>query len=330
MATTETILGYNAANSIDPANDYILEYQNAAGAYMRINRNVLLGVAGTPADISTSQSISNKTLTNTNTVTLKDSLFTLQNATDTTKQAQFSLTGITTATTRTYTLPNASSTLADISTTQTLTNKTLTSPTITGGSIDNSTITVDSIAGHTTSTLVSVAGLSISNGVLNTNNSVITTNITDSAVTPNKLFAGSGSSWPWQTYTPTWTNVTIGNATVSVYYSQTGKTVTVNLNVTLGNTSSVSGLITFSLPVTAAPRYSGGGVGQSLLGVAYIENAGVAGYTGFIRVTSTTTASLRIAGTAGTYLGNDATSASAPFTFTTGSFFNATFTYEAA
>lgn len=60
---------------------------------------------------ATTDILTNKTLGVTNTVTLKDTLFTLQDDGDTTKQAQFQLSGITTATTRTYTLPNANGTL---------------------------------------------------------------------------------------------------------------------------------------------------------------------------------------------------------------------------
>lgn len=61
-------------------------------------------------DINT-LTLTNKTLGNTNTITLKDTLFTLQDDGDTTKQAQFQLSGITTGTTRTYTLPNIACTL---------------------------------------------------------------------------------------------------------------------------------------------------------------------------------------------------------------------------
>lgn len=181
---------YTAAITIDGSTHYLLiQPGGASTAYNKINRNVFLGVTGQPMDISTVQNVTNKTLDNTNTITLKDTLFTLQDDGDTTKQAKFQLSGITTATTRTYTLPNASSTLADISTAQTFTNKTLTSPTITGGSIDNTTITVDAISGHTTPNSGTIYGLSISSGKVGTNG-VVTASITDGAVTSPKVASG--------------------------------------------------------------------------------------------------------------------------------------------
>ena len=62
--------------------------------------------------------------------TINDNNFTIQDNSDTSKKAQFQCSGISSSTTRTYTLPDASVTLGDVSLTgtQTLTNKTLTAP----------------------------------------------------------------------------------------------------------------------------------------------------------------------------------------------------------
>jgi hypothetical protein len=66
-------------------------------------------------------------------VTLRDDRVTLQDNLDTTKQAVFQLSGITTGNTRTLTWPDASTTIVGTDATQTLTNKTITAPTINGG-----------------------------------------------------------------------------------------------------------------------------------------------------------------------------------------------------
>jgi len=56
---------------------------------------------------------------------LKDSKFSVVDNSDQTKKLQFQCSGITTATTRTLTVPDASTTIVGTDTTQTLTNKTL-------------------------------------------------------------------------------------------------------------------------------------------------------------------------------------------------------------
>lgn len=75
--------------------------------------------------LSATQALTNKTLGVTNTVTLKDASFTLQDDVDTTKQLRFQLSGITTANLRTLTVPDYDGTVATLAGTEALTNKTL-------------------------------------------------------------------------------------------------------------------------------------------------------------------------------------------------------------
>lgn len=192
MAVTDThVIGdYTAAVTIDGATHFMLiQPGSSSTAYRKISRNVLLGVTGQPADLTTGQGFSNKVLDNTNVITIKDNLLTLQDGGDVTRQAQFQLSSITPGQTRIYTLPDATSTIANLTSAQTFTNKTLTSPVITGGSITGTTITTDAIVGQTSPTSGTVYGLSISSGKVGTNG-VVTASITDSSVTASKVSTG--------------------------------------------------------------------------------------------------------------------------------------------
>lgn len=81
---------------------------------------------GTIAVLTATQTFQNKTLDNTNTVLLLDSLFRLEDNVDNTKRANFDCANISTATTRTFNFPDVSDTLVTLTATQTLTNKTIT------------------------------------------------------------------------------------------------------------------------------------------------------------------------------------------------------------
>lgn len=331
MTPTAVIGSYTAALTIDGSTNYLLiQPGSSSTAYKKINRNVFLGVTGQPMDINSIQTVSNKILDNTNTITVRDGVFTLQDDVDLTKQARFQLSGITTATTRTYTLPDASSTIADISTAQTLTNKTLTNPVITGGSIDNSAITVDSISGHTSSTTGTIYGIAITSGVFTSNNIINTNAIVNDAVTAPKM-SNTGtwdSSWSWQTWVPSYTNFTPGNGTLTfAKYTQVGKTVFVRIHFILGSTSVVSGRITFSLPVTSVAYSS---LDEDILGNAMLRQTGTNNFLGVTTWLSTTTAGLDGVNAASTSAIVSPTSATVPFTWANTHEWGATFTYEAA
>lgn len=84
------------------------------------------GTAGTVALTAATQSLTNKTITgNTNTIGVSDNKFSLQDDADGTKQMVFQLSGITTGTTRTLIVPDATATIVGTNTVQTLTNKSI-------------------------------------------------------------------------------------------------------------------------------------------------------------------------------------------------------------
>ena len=126
----------NAAGTITVANTGVLS--NIAGTGITVSSatgNVTVAIDNTVVTLTGTQTLQNKTLDNTNTVTLKNTLFTLQDPTDTTKQIQFDFPAVTTGTTRTYTLQNQSGTIALLSGAQTFTGvNTFSNATISVGS----------------------------------------------------------------------------------------------------------------------------------------------------------------------------------------------------
>lgn len=178
---------------VDRSADQLYIVDVSAGTSNKVSPNTLLGIAGNPVGDTDSQTLTNKTVGNTNAITQKAGVFTLQDDTDTTKQAQFSLAALSSGVTRIFTLPNGTSTLVSTGATQTLTNKTLTSPTINTATIVNPTITADSIAGFSSSTTGTIFGASIASGVVASAallNSVNTAAIQSNAVDYTKVANG--------------------------------------------------------------------------------------------------------------------------------------------
>lgn len=115
--TNKTLTGNTAVNLVSGAGTLVL---NTTGTITIPNAtDTLVGKA-------TTDTLSNKTLDNTSVITIKDTNFTIQDDGDTSKQLKFQASGITTATTRTLTAPDANTTIVGTDATQTLTNKTLT------------------------------------------------------------------------------------------------------------------------------------------------------------------------------------------------------------
>lgn len=227
MASNNTINGgaYSLKSNVDAVNDYWL-VQNGS-VYYTMNRNVLMGVTGTPADLTTTQTVQNKTLNNTNAITVKDGSYTLQNSSDTTKQAVFSLASITTATTRTYTLPNYSATFMTLAGTETGTNKTFTSPTINSPTITNASISSDAITGYTTSNAGSIYGMAVTSGTIGSSQ-IATNGVGGSNLSTTAILLGTATISTDVTTTAT-SNTQLTGLTTTVTVPAGGRSVKVSV-----------------------------------------------------------------------------------------------------
>jgi hypothetical protein len=56
----------------------------------------------------------------------------------------------------------------------------------------------------------------------------------------------------WTSFTPTWTNLTVGNGTVTAKYVQNGKIVTFRVKLIWGSTTSITGDVGINWPIAAA------------------------------------------------------------------------------
>lgn len=301
----------NGVASIDRAADFIEITDSSGPTTYKATPNFILGfTGGSPVSTTDTQTLTNKIFTsptiNTPTITVNDDSLTIQDNLDTTKKAQFQLSGITTGTTRTYTLPNVNDTLVSLTASQTLTNKILTAPTIT-----NPTLTVDAINEFTAANGVTIAGLNIKNSKLNTNNSVVTANYTNASVTADKLATGAATSTVATSETTTSTTY-VGLATAQAV------TVTIGANglafVTIACTAGHSNA---DLPTHMSFAMSGANTLASADGNAVIQRLstataqGRAGIgvllTGLTPGSTTFTAQFRVTANTGTFLNRNIT-----------------------
>mgnify|MGYP006317550871 FL=1 len=158
---------------------------------------------------------------------------------------------------------------------------------------------------------------------------VTTAKIADSSITNAKLSTTAGEpGGSWQTWIPTWANITLGSGTVVAKYTKIGKFVEGYLYFTLGAGSAVGSSPTFSLPVPASssqiPAAGFAVIGQGLVSVAgnLYDGAVFMGTTGLCLPV--------VYGASGTYVNDFPLTASLPAVWASGNYMRFTFKYEAA
>jgi hypothetical protein len=127
-------------------------------------------------------------------------------------------------------------------------------------------------------------------------------------------------------YTPTITNFTLGNGTLSFAFTQVNKLVFVRGTITFGSTTAFTGTPSFTFPRTAASFYGS----QSYFGNVYILDSGTAAFSGMCVALSATAFEMSATLVNGTYASQNAFNATTPMTWTTNDTIRVSFVYEAA
>lgn len=135
------------------------------------------------------------------------------------------------------------------------------------------------------------------------------------------------SNGAWTSYTPTWTNFTVGNATQEWYYTQIGKTIMVRGVTTLGSTSSMGSSPTMTFPVNA--RTAGNIANITSLGNAVLRVTGTS-WIGDVYYQSTTQVGFYRINVNGSQISHNTVTSTTPATWASGDSIIARFSYEAA
>lgn len=170
---------------------------------------------------------------------------------------------------------------------------------------------------------ISTPGNTIVNAI---NGNLDSTNVSAGGLTPASLTSGTGSSWAWQSYTPTFANTTLGSGSVSGKYIQIGKTVFFRAKFTLGSGSAVGTGATVSLPVTSVAY----GTSEPMIAQCMMVDTGTETYNGQASYSSTTTWLPTITVTNSTYGGARGTTSTQPHTWASGDILYVAGCYEAA
>ncbi len=133
------------------------------------------------------------------------------------------------------------------------------------------------------------------------------------------------SGLAWKNWTPTYTNLTVGNGSVAAKYVQIGDTVHAFFRIQFGSTTTIDGAsVRVSMPVNASGSYTV----RSRFGEAlFFDNNTNGTFLGTVGWLSATKFVVDVSNASGTYLVNASLSATVPMTWATDDilFFSATY-----
>ncbi len=130
----------------------------------------------------------------------------------------------------------------------------------------------------------------------------------------------------WSDYTPTLTNITIGNGTMAARSAEIGDTVFVEFDLAFGSTSAMGTSPVISLPFARSSKYADN---NYLIGHAYLLDSGTQRYSGNLRSLALGML-IQAEASAATYVTTPSVTATVPFTWTTGDAVHGQAVYEKA
>lgn len=132
----------------------------------------------------------------------------------------------------------------------------------------------------------------------------------------------------WESWTPTLTNLTLGNGTVTAKFVRDGRGIRFRFKFKLGSTSAVGTAPTFTLPV--APHADYVSQEDNAFAVASLLDAGTALLLGGVRYDGSSVVQIFYINAAGTAAAHTQITSTVPFTWTTNDCLVVNGTYEAA
>ena len=153
------------------------------------------------------------------------------------------------------------------------------------------------------------------------------TGIAASAITPEKLLTGTGTSWPWQSWTPTIANMSGGTLNYAKYV-QVGKIVFFRFKYTLAG-AGMGTTPTFTLPAAMNSDINDPNV-HHINATVSLRDFGTGTNFGILNTVNSTTVELRTYLISGSYINRTGLSSTVPFTWASGDAVVVEGYYEAA
>jgi hypothetical protein len=156
-----------------------------------------------------------------------------------------------------------------------------------------------------------------------TNDQVLTADST--TATGLKWSTPSGATYTYTTFTPTFTNFTLGNGSLDCRYVEIGKFVHCTIKIVFGSTTSITGRLDIQAPTGASTIST---PNNTYVGNTRALDAGVENYSGSILVLSSSVLTPFINTATGTYTTPSNIGTTVPFTWGTSDELQISFIYQ--